>query len=205
MAALAAAVVALRAAGMSVGWGFQFQEPIFLAAICTLLVVFAMNLFGAFEVTFQPSGPKLEPSGGVHTPQRSFFEGTLAVVLATPCTAPFLGTAVGFAFAASNAVIFSIFVAIGVGLAGPYVLVTLVPGWGRFVPRPGAWMLRVRAALGFSLLATVVWLLWIAGRAVGVDAQGLLLGHLVGSRSWCGSSAACRRRLAPARRGRSRW
>jgi thiol:disulfide interchange protein DsbD len=179
MAALAAAVVALRAAGTSVGWGFQFQEPVFVAAICTLLVVFAMNLFGVFEVTFQPTGPELEATAS-HTPQRSFFEGTLAVVLATPCTAPFLGTAVGFAFASSTAVIFTIFAAIGVGLAAPYVLVTLVPGWARFVPRPGAWMLRVRAALGFSLLAVVVWLLWVAGRSLGVDAQALLLAYLVG-------------------------
>jgi thiol:disulfide interchange protein DsbD len=179
MATLATAVVALRAAGTSVGWGFQFQEPVFLAAICTLLVVFAMNLFGVFEVTFQPSGPDHAPAVGPHGSQRSFFEGTLAVVLATPCTAPFLGTAVGFAFAGSNAVIFSIFSAIGVGLAAPYVLVTLVPGWARLVPRPGAWMLRVRAALGFSLLAAVVWLLWVAGRALGVDAQGLLLAYLV--------------------------
>jgi thiol:disulfide interchange protein DsbD len=138
-----------------------------------------MNLFGVFEVTFQPSGPELAPTAS-HSPQRSFFEGTLAVVLATPCTAPFLGTAVGFAFAGSTAVIFTIFAAIGVGLAAPYLLVTLVPGWARFVPRPGAWMLRVRAALGFSLLAVAVWLLWVAGRALGVDAQALLLAYLVG-------------------------
>jgi thiol:disulfide interchange protein DsbD len=179
MATLASVVVALRAAGTSVGWGFQLQNPVFLAAVCTILVVFSMNLFGAFEITLQPSGPDLGPSIGPASPARSFFEGTLAVVLATPCTAPFLGTAVGFAFAGSGAVIFAVFTAIGVGLAAPYVLVTLVPGWARFVPRPGAWMLRVREALGFSLLATVAWLAWVAGRAIGVDAQGLLLAHLV--------------------------
>ncbi len=179
MATLAAVVVALRAAGTSVGWGFQLQNPVFLAAVCTILVVFSMNLFGVFEITLQPSGPELGPSMGPGSPARSFFEGTLAVVLATPCTAPFLGTAVGFAFAGSGAVIFAVFMSIGVGLAAPYLLVTLVPGWARFVPRPGAWMLRVREALGFSLLATVVWLAWVAGRAIGVDAQGLLLAHLV--------------------------
>jgi thiol:disulfide interchange protein DsbD len=178
MAALATVVVALRAAGTSVGWGFQFQEPVFLAAICTLLVVFAINLFGVFEITFQPAGPELAATARP-TPQRSFFEGTLAVVLATPCTAPFLGTAVGFAFAGSGTVIFAVFAAVGLGLAAPYLLVTLVPGGARFVPRPGAWMLRVRAALGFSLLAAVVWLLWVAGRALGVDAQAVLLGYLV--------------------------
>jgi thiol:disulfide interchange protein DsbD len=179
MATLAAVVVALRAAGTSVGWGFQLQNPVFLAVVCTILVVFSLNLFGVFEITLQPSGPDLGPSMGPASPARSFFEGTLAVVLATPCTAPFLGTAVGFAFAGSGAVIFAVFISIGVGLAAPYLLVTLVPGWARFVPRPGAWMLRVREALGFSLLATVAWLAWVAARTIGVDAQGLLLGHLV--------------------------
>jgi len=178
MAALAAVVVALRAAGAAVGWGFQLQNPIFLALICTLLVVFALNLFGAFEITLQPSGPDLGAAGPA-SPARSFFEGSLAVALATPCTAPFLGTAVGFAFAASAGVIFAVFLAIGLGLAAPFVLVTLAPGWARFVPRPGPWMLRVRTLLGFCLLATVTWLVWVAGRAVGVDAQALLLAHLL--------------------------
>ena len=178
MAALAAIVVGLRLAGTAVGWGFQFQEPLFVAAICTLLVVFALNLFGLFEVTFQPAGAAgvgAEATGY----RRSFFEGLLAVILATPCTAPFLGTAVGFAFASSTGVIFGIFLAIGFGLAAPYALVTLVPGWARIIPRPGAWMIQVRRALGFSLVATVVWLLWVVGRSVGVDAQALLLGYLV--------------------------
>ena len=179
MWALAAVVVALRVAGAAVGWGFQLQNPIFLAAICTILVVFALNLFGAFEITLQPSGPDLGSSPGTSSPLRSFFEGGLAVALATPCTAPFLGTAVGFAFASSPLVIFAIFTAIGVGLAAPFVLVTLVPGWARFVPRAGAWMLRVRQALAFSLLATVIWLAWVAGRSVGLDAQTILLAYLV--------------------------
>jgi thiol:disulfide interchange protein DsbD len=180
MWALAAVVVALRAAGAAVGWGFQLQDPIFLAAICTILVVFALNLFGAFEITLQPSGPDFGPSAGPSPPLRSFFEGTLAVALATPCTAPFLGTAVGFAFASSGLVIVCVFTAIGIGLAAPFVLVTLVPGWAGFVPRPGPWMLRVRQALGFALLATVAWLAWVAGRALGVDAQSLLIAYLIG-------------------------
>jgi thiol:disulfide interchange protein DsbD len=180
MLALAGGVVTLRAAGASVGWGFQFQEPVFIAAIGTLLVAFALNLFGVFEVTWQAAGPRLAAPGATPARRRSFFEGTLAVAVATPCTAPFLGTAVGFAFASSTPVIFTIFAAIGVGLALPFVLVTLVPGWARFVPRPGAWMLRVRAGLGFALLATVAWLLWVMGRAAGVDAQAFLLAALVG-------------------------
>jgi thiol:disulfide interchange protein DsbD len=180
MAVLAGVVTALRLAGTSVGWGFQFQQPLFVASLCTLLVVFAMNLFGAFEVTFQPGGLAGAPSVGPASSLRSFFEGALAVVLATPCTAPFLGTAVGFAFASTSGVIFAIFLSVGLGLAAPYLLVTLFPGFSGLVPRPGAWMLTVRKGLGFSLIATVVWLLWVAGRSVGVDAQALLLAYLVG-------------------------
>jgi len=179
MWALAAVVVALRAAGAAVGWGFQLQDPLFLVAICTILVVFALNLFGAFEITLQPSAPDLGRPAGSSPASRSFFEGTLAVALATPCTAPFLGTAVGFAFASSGVVIFCVFTAIGIGLAAPFVLVALVPGWARLVPRPGPWMLRVRQALAFALLATVAWLAWVAGRALGVDAQSLLIAYLI--------------------------
>ena len=179
MTILAALVCGLRAAGIAVGWGFQFQQPIFVAAICTLLVVFALNLFGVFEVTFQPAAAARLGAEATGL-RRSFFEGLLAVVLATPCTAPFLSTAVGFAFASPPPVIFGIFLAIGLGLAAPYAVVTLVPAWSRIVPRPGAWMQRVRQGLGFSLVATVVWLLWVVGRTVGIDAQALLLGYLVG-------------------------
>ncbi len=176
MAALAGVVIGLRAAGTAVGWGFQFQEPVFIAGMATLLVVFALNLFGVFEVTFQPTTDLGAGGTGL---RRSFFEGLLAVVLATPCTAPFLGTAVGFAFASSSPVILAMFLAIGLGLAAPYAMVALVPGWAKLIPRPGAWMVQVRRVLGFSLIATVVWLLWVMGRSVGVDAQALVLAYLV--------------------------
>ncbi len=179
MLAMAAVVTALRAGGTAVGWGFQFQEPMFVAAICTLLLVFALNLFGVFEVTLQPSGPAALSRAGASPLRRSFFEGLLAVVLATPCTAPFLGTAVGFAFASSAPVIFTIFAAIGIGLAAPYAAISLVPAWAKLLPRPGAWMIQVRRFLGFSLVATVVWLLWVVGRSLGVDAQAVLLAYLV--------------------------
>jgi thiol:disulfide interchange protein DsbD len=178
MGALALVVIGLRAAGTAVGWGFQFQQPIFVAALSTLLVVFALNLFGVFEVTFQPTG--VSKLGAKATGLRqSFFEGLLAVILATPCTAPFLGTAVGVAFASPAPVIFGIFLAIGLGLAAPFALVTLVPAWARIIPRPGPWMLTVRKALGFSLLAWAVWLLWLVGRTLGADAQALVLAFLV--------------------------
>jgi thiol:disulfide interchange protein DsbD len=174
LAALAGVVLLLRASGRAVGWGFQLQEPLFVAAIATLLVTFAANLFGAFELEFAPD--RLTRVGAASSgAARSFFDGLLAVVLATPCSAPFLGTAVGFAFASAAPVGLAIFAAIGAGLAAPFVAVSLSPGLARRVPRGGTWMLELRRALAFALLATVVWLLWIAGRQGGADAaMGLL-------------------------------
>jgi cytochrome c biogenesis protein CcdA len=178
MSVLAGVVMLLRAAGTSVGWGFQFQEPLFVAAISIVLVVFALNLFGVFEIRFQ--GGELAQLGRDATgPKRSFFEGLLAVVWATPCTAPFLGAAVGFAFAGSSTVILAIFLAIGLGLATPFALVSLVPAWARWIPRSGAWMLKLRVGLGFALLASVVWLLWIIGRSQGSDGVIALIGLLL--------------------------
>jgi thiol:disulfide interchange protein DsbD len=178
MAALSAAVVALRAAGTAVGWGFQFQEPLFLAALASVLVIFAINLFGVFEIgvdTGRLAALGAEAAGS----RRSFFDGLLAVVLATPCSAPFLGTAVGFAFAGQPYVICAVFLAIGVGLALPFAAIAASPGLVRWLPRSGPWMPKLRAGLGFSLLATVVWLLWIVGRSAGADAMASLLAWLL--------------------------
>ena len=169
MAVLAGIVVALRAAGHSVGWGFQFQEPLFVAIIAAVLVTFAMNLFGAFEIDLG-QGRLASIGHDAVGARRSFFEGLLAVVLATPCTAPFLGTAVGFAFASHGAGIFAIFLAIGLGLASPFLIVSFEPRAARFIPRSGPWMNTLRSGLGFSLLATCVWLLWVLGQSGGVDA-----------------------------------
>ncbi|MEE3326649.1 MAG: thioredoxin family protein [Myxococcota bacterium] len=180
MSLLAAVVIGLRAAGTSVGWGFQFQEPLFVAAISVLLLAFALNLFGLFELGVPGARWMQAGAGGEGSGLRaSFFEGLLAVLLATPCTAPFLGTAVGFAFASPAPVILAIFLAIGLGLAAPFVAITLVPGWARLLPRSGAWMLQLRAVLGFALLATLVWLLWIVGQQVGTNGMTLLLGFLL--------------------------
>ena len=168
MLALALAVVALRSAGTYVGWGFQFQEPRFALGMTLLLVGFALNLFGVFEIGSPSSLASVgQNATGVG---RSFFDGLLAVVLATPCSAPFLGTAVGFAFAGSAAGIVGIFIAIGFGLAAPVCLVALSPVTARFVPRSGPWMGKLRTGLGFALLASAVWTLWIFGRTAGTDA-----------------------------------
>ncbi|MBW2417354.1 MAG: thioredoxin family protein [Deltaproteobacteria bacterium] len=175
---LAAVVVALRALGQSVGWGFQFQSPLFVAAICLVVLAFALNLFGVFEIFVNAAAlSSLGQEAVGH--RRSFFEGLLAVVLATPCSAPFLGTAVGFAFAHDAPVIFAIFLSIGAGLAAPFVLVSWVPAWSKWVPRSGSWMLKLRAGLGFALLGTLVWLLWIFGQSGGVDGVVRLMALLV--------------------------
>ncbi|MFT5694040.1 MAG: thiol:disulfide interchange protein [Myxococcota bacterium] len=178
MAVLAFAVIFLKAIGASVGWGFQFQEPLFVGIVAGVVVLFALNLFGVFEIGLETSSLS-QVGATAQGPARSFFDGLLAVVLATPCTAPFLGTAVGFAFAGGSAMIIATFLAIGVGLASPYVLICLIPGWSRFVPRAGNWMLRLRAAMGFLLLATAVWLVWVFGRSTGADSQAALLAVLV--------------------------
>ncbi|MFP6638996.1 MAG: protein-disulfide reductase DsbD domain-containing protein [Myxococcota bacterium] len=180
MAVLAAVVIGLRSVGTSVGWGFQFQEPLFVASISALLLAFALNLFGVFEIGTLGSN-WLQPGTGSENAglRRSFFEGLLAVLLATPCTAPFLGTAVGFAFASTAPVILVIFLAIGLGLAAPFVAITFVPGWARLLPRSGPWMIQLRAVLGFALLATLVWLLWVVGRQVGTEGVSLLLAFLL--------------------------
>jgi len=178
MWALAGVVIALRAAGSLVGWGFQFQEPLFVLGVCTVVVAFALNLFGVFEIG-GPAGRITELGTRAVGWRRSLFEGLLAVVLATPCTAPFLGTAVGFAFAGSWPVILAVFSAVGLGLALPFAAVSMVPRFGRFVPRAGAWMLHVRSGLGFALLGSALWLIWIAGRSLGVDGVVQMLAFLV--------------------------
>ena len=179
MAALAGLVVALRAAGHAVGWGFQFQEPRFVVAMCVLLTLFALNLFGMFEIALGTERVASLGSGAPSDLRRSAFDGLLAVLLATPCTAPFLGTAVGFAFAGSGAHIVAIFFAIGTGLAMPYLAMSWVPGLAQHLPRPGAWMEWLRGGLGFALLATVLWLLWIVGQSSGADATVAVLGLLL--------------------------
>ncbi|MEZ4458506.1 MAG: thioredoxin family protein [bacterium] len=165
MLALAGLVVALKVAGTQVGWGFQFQEPWFLVGLSAVLTAFAVNLFGVFEITFSTSlKPKSDGLG------RSAAEGVLAVVLATPCSAPLLGTAVGFALSSSAPVIFATFGLLGLGLASPFVMMSAFPTWAKRLPKPGPWMDHFKKVLGFTLLATVIWLLWLIGQVLGADA-----------------------------------
>jgi thiol:disulfide interchange protein DsbD len=136
-----------------------------------VVLVFALNLFGVFEITL----PAAATTGLLGWSARegyvgSFFQGVFATVLATPCTAPYLGTALGFAFAQSAAIILLMFVAIAAGMSAPYLLLTAQPAWMRFLPRPGAWMVRVKQFMGFLLLATLLFLLWVLGIERGAEA-----------------------------------
>jgi thiol:disulfide interchange protein/DsbC/DsbD-like thiol-disulfide interchange protein len=182
---LALAVIGLKAMGRGVGWGFQFQEPLFVAAVCGVLVAFALNLFGVFRVGQPGAGlaDRLEGASGL---SRSAGEGVLTVVLATPCSAPLLGAAVGFALASGPMMTLATFAVLGLGLAAPFTVLVTWPGLARRLPRPGAWMERLKQGLGFALVATAVWLAWVMGGLAGVDGMARLLVFLlvVGLAAW---------------------
>jgi len=167
--ALAAIVIAVNAAGHRAGWGMQFGNPVFVVCLTTLVTLVALNLFGVFEVT--PGGAVMDAAGklaGRHGAPGAFFNGVLATALATPCTAPVLATALGFAFAQSKPVIVVlIFLFVGLGLAGPYVLLSSNPALLKFLPKPGPWMQRFKMAMGFPMLLTVVWLFNVASADYG--------------------------------------
>lgn len=167
---LAAIVIALRAGGSEVTWAFQFQNPWFNVAIGSLVFVFALNLFGVFEIVLPGrAATALEATGSTGGLGGSFFQGVFATLLATPCTAPFLGTALGFAFSQSGLVIVAMFASVATGMALPYLLLSAQPGWMKFLPRPGAWMEKMKQLMGFPLMATLVWLLSILGGQLGVE------------------------------------
>ncbi|MBT3586126.1 MAG: hypothetical protein HN509_14565 [Halobacteriovoraceae bacterium] len=156
--ALAFVILGLKAGGEFVGWGFQLQSPKFVAGMIIILLVFALNMFGLFEI-ITPGGSKL---GGVKIKEGNsgdFFNGVLAVILSTPCSAPFLGTALTFAFTSSPIYILLTFTFIGLGLAFPFLITGIFPNSINFLPKPGMWMEKLKKFLGLTLLLTVVWLL----------------------------------------------
>jgi thiol:disulfide interchange protein DsbD len=169
-ALLAACVILLRSTGAEIGWGFQFQDYRFILVISCLVFAFALNLFGVYEiaVSARATGGLAKLAGG-RGYSGAFFQGVFATVLATPCTAPFLGTASAFAFAQPAGTMFLVFLFIGLGMALPYLVLALNPGWIRYLPKPGAWMLRLKQFMGFLLLGTLLWLIWILGQLKGVD------------------------------------
>src|SRR6185437_4383202 len=164
--ALAAIVIGVKAAGHKAGWGMQFGDTRFLIALTILVVLVALNLFGVFAVTL--SGHAMGTAGQLaskHGFAGAFFNGVLATILATPCTAPFLSIALGFAFAQSTAIIVLIFLSVGIGLALPYLLLSFQPAWLKFLPKPGVWMEKFKVFMGFPMLATAMWLFALASRS----------------------------------------
>ncbi len=175
---LGGVVLAARAAGQTVGWGFQMQYPPFVIAMATIILVFSLSLFGLFYVTVSPGQAQIDKLASKEGLTGTFFKGVLATVLSTPCTAPALGPAVGFAFAQPPMTILAIFEAVGFGMSLPYLLLTINPKWLRFIPKPGVWMEKFKESMGFVLLATVAWLLSVVGAQAGssgVESVGYFL------------------------------
>lgn len=172
--ALAGIVAAVKAGGGNAGWGMQFQSAGFIAFMVVILSAFAMSFFGVFEIWLPGSATtKMDKAGRKQGFWGAFFTGALLVLLSTPCSAPFLGTAMGFAFTASTPVLFLFFTAAGVGLALPYMLVSVFPKVLKAFPKPGAWMVTLQKIMGVLLLGTVAWLLWVVHEQAGNVGVGI--------------------------------
>ena len=176
--ALGAVFLALRAAGEQLGWGFQLQNPLVVAGLAVLFTVLGMNLAGLFE--FGSVLPSSIAAARAKNPMLdSFLSGVLAVAIASPCTAPFMGASLGFALGLPAREALLIFAAIGVGMALPYVAASFIPAVARALPKPGAWMDTFKKFMAFPMFATVVWLVWVLGQQSGIDGAGALLAILL--------------------------
>jgi thiol:disulfide interchange protein/DsbC/DsbD-like thiol-disulfide interchange protein len=176
--ALGGLMLGLRAGGEQLGWGFQLQSPGVIAALALLFTLIGLNLVGLLEVgTLLPS--RLANLQFSHPLGDAFLTGVLAVAIASPCTAPFMGASLGYAIALPAAQALGIFAALGVGLALPYLAASWVPAVARWLPRPGAWMVTLRTFMAFPMWATVVWLVWVLGHLSGVDGAASLLALLL--------------------------
>ncbi len=164
---LAGMILLLQAYGHSVGWGFQLQEPLFIALLAALLLVFGLSLFGVFEMGTSVMGMASDAQQRVSGLVGSFFSGVLATAVATPCTGPFLGTAVGFAVTLPALLALAVFTSVGAGMAAPYLALTAFPSLLRYMPKPGAWMVTFKELMGFLMVGTVLWLTWVFGAQTG--------------------------------------
>lgn len=186
-AALAGMVILIKQAGRAASWGMQFQNPGFLLFMTTLITLVALNLFGVFEVTL--SGNTLSKAGALASREGNsgaFFNGVLATILATPCTAPFLGAALGFAFVQPAPIVLLMFLTVGLGLAAPYLILCWFPAWLKKLPKPGAWMEKFKIAMGFPMVATALWLFALAYPRLGDNGDirlALFLG-MIGLAAW---------------------
>jgi thiol:disulfide interchange protein len=176
---LAGVLLLLQTYGHAVGWGFQLQEPLFVAGLAAFLLAFAFSLFGVYEVGNRVT--KLAGKAQTHATSKreghasSFLSGVLATAVATPCTGPFLGTVVGLAITLSPVLAMLLFTSMGVGMASPYLLLALFPGFLKYLPKPGPWMDTFKQLMGFVMLATVIWLTWVFGAQTNNTALTLLL------------------------------
>jgi thiol:disulfide interchange protein/DsbC/DsbD-like thiol-disulfide interchange protein len=175
---LGALMLALRATGEQLGWGFQLQSPAVVAVLATLFTLLGLNLAGLFEVGMLLPH-KLASLQARHPVVDAFLSGVLAVAIASPCTAPFMGASLGYAISLPAAQALGIFAALGLGLALPFLAAAWVPAFGHMLPRPGAWMDTLRRFMAFPMLATVIWLVWVLGHLSGVDGAGALLALLL--------------------------
>jgi thiol:disulfide interchange protein len=178
---IVAVLIALRAGGAAIGWGFQLQEPLFVALMMVLMTFVALSLSGFFNISLgsaEGAGQGLASREGA---QGAFFKGVLAALVATPCTAPLMAPAIGFALTQPLITVFIVFSLLALGLALPFLALSFIPAFARLMPRPGAWMEKMKEALAFPLYLTAAWLLYIFDRQVGAVATLLLLGGLIAS------------------------
>jgi thiol:disulfide interchange protein DsbD len=168
---IVAVLLGLRAGGAQAGWGFQLQSPTFLAILASSIFFFALSLAGQFDIglSFTSVGGELAQKQGL---TGSFFTGVLATIVATPCTAPLMGAAIGFALAQPAGITFAVFTALGLGLATPYLLLSFQPAWTRVLPRPGAWMEVFKQLTAVVFFATVIWLTYVYGSLFATGASG---------------------------------
>ena len=174
MIVLSGALMVLRGLGLAIGWGFQLQSPVVVALLALLFTALSLNLFGLFEFTAashlaDSRAAKSLPTTG---PAGSFWTGVLAVVVASPCTAPFMGAALGYAVTQTPLAALPVFAALGLGMALPWLVLTLVPVWTKWLPKPGMWMVRFKEVMAVPMLGAVLWLLWVLSRQVSI--YGLL-------------------------------
>jgi len=193
-ASIAALLIGLKSAGEAIGWGFQLQSPIFVSLLALLFLAMAFSLAGLTEIGTSWMGVGSSLTAGDHN-RSSFFTGVLAVVVASPCTAPFMGTALGFALTQPTALALSVFIALGAGMASPMLALSYSQWLRNRIPKPGAWMVTLRQALSLPLFLTVIWLLWVAGRQTSIDTfAGLLVACvLLGIGLWWSNSSGLKR------------
>lgn len=174
MLVLAGILLALRAGGTAVGWGFQLQSPVVIAALALVVLVAALNLLGVFEVglSVQRAG-EITVERGAFT--RAALTGALSIIVATPCAAPFMAGAIGYALVQSPAVALAIFFALALGFAAPFSLISLFPALGKWLPRPGAWMNTLKRGLAFPMFGAFGWLVWVLAQQAGTTALAAML------------------------------